>query len=73
MPSLQKILNIFVYSYVAVSYLALISVFFIIFGAITYKNENIIKNKKASITILTIGCTIFLGLLITPMLLRFFV
>ncbi len=73
MPSLQKILNIFIYSYVAVSYLALISVFFIIFGAITYKNENIIKNKKASIIILTIGCTIFLGLLITPMLLRFFV
>ena len=69
MQFLQKILNILIYSIVTIKVLLLLSIFLIIFGAITYKNENIIKNKKASITMLTMGSIIFLALFILLLLL----
>ncbi len=72
MADFKKIKNIIKYSILTIKFLILISVFLIIFGAVTYKNENIIKNKKASIIMLSIGCVIFFILYLTPLILKLF-
>jgi hypothetical protein len=55
-----------------IRFLLFTSIFLIIFGAITYKNENIIKNKKASIMMLRAGSIILGILILTPILLIIF-
>jgi hypothetical protein len=75
MPDLKKIktiLYILKYGLITIQFLIFTSLFLIIFGAVTYKNENIIKNKKASIIMLVIGCIIFFTLFLGPLLLSLF-
>ena len=70
--SFKKFLYMIKYTVIMIRFLLFTSIFLIIFGAITYKNENIIKNKKASIMMLRAGSIILGILILTPILLIIF-
>ncbi len=72
MLKIKTILYILKYGLIIIRFLIFTSIFLIIFGGVTYKHENIIKNKKASLIMLVIGSVILGIFLIGPLLLSKF-